>query len=675
MTRRRGVLRAVLGGAAAFALALGGATVAVADDEPTGTITGTVTREAGGDPVEGVGVFISNVEGGFSFNGSSDASGNYAVTDLPAGEYVVRFDPETTPDLISEYWDGAADWESAERITIVGDETIPDIDASLQTAGLITGVVTRDGDGAPVEGVTVSVSATDGTGNGAAGWTQADGSFTVGGLRDGDYAVRFDAPDGSGLMDEYWDDAVDIGSATLVSVVAGETDAGIDAALATGGAISGVVTRQADGSPVEDARVLALNGSDEIVGSTRTQPDGAYRLDGLPADDYVVRFGAPDTGELASEYWENVYVSSAATPIAVNALQTVENIDAALGLVGHISGTVTKSADGSPVSGYAWIHEIGGEADAQTFDLDSEGGYRAAVAPGTYYVSFHSPGSNLVEEYWEDAATRETATTVVVAAGEEITEIDAQLESAAAIAGVVAVDSDEPHEAYVEAWDGDKMVAMAYAASKSGSYSITLPAGTYVLKASVTFYENEATHAKPQFFDGVATADLATPVTVAAGGAVGDIDFTLVPDTTGPETKPTLALSADSIRAGKDLTISGTGFEPGAKVAFELRSDPIALGTLTADAGGVLKGSLRIPASAPAGKHTLVALSGSTVIASAAVSVTAAATPDGPDSGGAASPGGGLASTGMDAPVAVVAIGLVLAVLGGMLVRRRRVES
>lgn len=69
----------------------------------------------------------------------------------------------------------------------------------------------------------------------------------------------------------------------------------------------------------------------------------------------------------------------------------------------------------------------------------------------------------------------------------------------------------------------------------------------------------------------------------------------------------------------------------------------IARGTLTADADGVLQGTLRIPARAPAGAHALVALSGTTVIARTALTVTAAA-------------GTGLARTGIDGPVAVVAI-------------------
>jgi LPXTG-motif cell wall-anchored protein len=168
---------------------------------------------------------------------------------------------------------------------------------------------------------------------------------------------------------------------------------------------------------------------------------------------------------------------------------------------------------------------------------------------------------------------------------------------------------------------------------------------------------------------------------VPEGETVSGIDFALTVDT-GPEVKPTLTLSAGSIRAGKDITVSGTGFAPGATIAFELHSDPIALGTLTADADGVLQGTLRIPATAPAGAHTLVALSGSTVLASTALTVTAAAGTGGQTGGGVASPGGGaatpggqLATTGADAPVALLALGVLLAVMGGMLVRRRRVES
>lgn len=258
--------------------------------------------------------------------------------------------------------------------------------------------------------------------------------------------------------------------------------------------------------------------------------------------------------------------------------------------------------------------------------------------------------------------------------------IDAQLDAAAIVTGTVTLDTAVEREVTVEAWSGNQIVGTTFAHPQTGAYSLALPEGSFILKASALFHDDGTTIAQPQFYDGVATSALATPVVATVGVPVTGIDFTLVAVTNPePQPKPTLALAAGSIRAGKDITISGTGFAPGASIAFELHSDPIALGTLTADADGALQGTLRIPATAPAGAHTLVALSGTTVIARTALTVTAAAgtgTGTGGQAGGsAAAPGAGLASTGLDAPVAVVAIGVILSVMGGMLVRRRRVES
>ncbi|HWS52317.1 MAG TPA: carboxypeptidase-like regulatory domain-containing protein, partial [Microbacterium sp.] len=111
----RATLRALLAGAAAATLILSGAVSAAAEDVArTGTIAGTVTRESDGMPVTGVAVFVSDVDGGFSHNGLTDANGAYTVTGLEAGEYTARFATEGTGSgLLSEYWDGAADRASA----------------------------------------------------------------------------------------------------------------------------------------------------------------------------------------------------------------------------------------------------------------------------------------------------------------------------------------------------------------------------------------------------------------------------------------------------------------------------------------------------------------------------------------------------------------------------------
>lgn len=566
MTRRRGMMRAVLGGMAAFALALGGATTAAAAAPDTDTISGTVTRDDDGSPVSGVMVTASGENGGWGYT-VTDEAGAYTLPDLAADSYVVTF-----------------------------------------------------------------------------------------------------MPDGTDLKREYWENTFDYSQATPIVVDGGAAVSGIDASLAVGGGIRGVVSREDDGAPLENVSVQALDGRNEIVGATKTDAAGAYDLGGLPAGTYGVRFGSPDP-DLLSEFWQNAYSLGAATLVTVSEGQTVQAIDAALVAPAYISGTMTRSDDGTPVVGFVNIDGVDVQFDSDFINTDSAGTYRTAVPPGTYRVLFRTFTPGLMLEYWEDAGLWENATLLTVEPGEEVAGISAALDTIAEISGTVTVDSDKEHEVVVEAWS-DGVQADNITAS-TGSYRFVLPKGTYTLKATATF--TDGTPAVTQYFDGVATADEATPITLSPGDNVGGVDFALEPDEE-TEPVPALTLSAGTVVAGNDIAVSGTGFAPGAEIVFELHSDPIALGTLTADAGGVLSGSLKIPASAPAGAHTLVALSGATVVASTPLSVTAAAGQGGTGSGGATTggTGGALATTGSDAPVAAATTALLLLLAGLTLVRRRR---
>ncbi|MFK3677694.1 collagen binding domain-containing protein [Microbacterium sp. NPDC090218] len=672
MTRRRGMLRAVLGGLAAFALAVGGATAAVAEDEPivgTGSISGTVTAAVGGSPLAGIEVRAQLDGDSVSITKVTNANGAYTFSDLDDGSYLVRFsDPGGYFD--AEYWNGARDARDAQRITVTDGSVHTGINAALVSApsSSISGTVTRADDATPVAGVSVTAQGADGYW--ASTSTDAAGKYTLGGLPGGSYVVGFHA-DGTDLKREYWPNAFDYSQAVPFTIADHWAAYGIDAALDEGGAIQGVVTSDVDGSPLEGVAVRALDDRNEIVGATQTDAVGAYTLGGLPAGSYRLEFDSADPA-VVSEYWNDSHTWAGATLITVIELETVADVDASLAGLGFISGTVTRSSDGEPLSASVSFYGIDGGVDVSFVDTESDGTFRVPVVPGTYRVLFHPNERGMPEEYWKDAFLWEDATLITVAAGQEVVGIDAAMDEAATIAGTVTLDSDVVQKIVVEAWSGDVKISSTHADIATGAYSLVLPKGTYVLKATAAFTDGTTT-AKPQFFDGVATAAEATPIAALAGATVAGIDFTLI---TGNETepKPVLTLSAGSIRAGKDITVSGTGFAPGATIAFELHSDPIKLGTLTADAGGALQGTLRIPAGAPAGTHTLVALSGTTVIASATLTVAAAGTA-GQASGGATAPGTGLASTGADAPVGVVVAGLLLAVLGGLLVRRRRVES
>ncbi len=72
----------------------------------------------------------------------------------------------------------------------------------------------------------------------------------------------------------------------------------------------------------------------------------------------------------------------------------------------------------------------------------------------------------------------------------------------------------------------------------------------------------------------------------------GDLE---VPDLSGP------------IEPGSSITISGGGFSPGADVTVVIRSEPLELGTTTADATGFMSIEVTLPEDFPAGDHTLSA--------------------------------------------------------------------
>jgi len=538
--------------------------------------------------------------------------------------------------------------------------------------GSISGTVIRDDDGLPVAGVTVSVYGP----TWASDVTDSTGSYTLPNLAAGSYIVSF-FPDGTDLKRAYWEGTDDYSLATPVVVGDGEAVSAINASLVQGGAIQGTVTREEDGSGIDGAEVQALDSHNEIVAATTADASGEYTLGGLPTGSYRVRFASADA-ELLAEYWEGAYEWDTAKYVAVVEKETVTGIDASLVVAGYISGTVTGGVDGQPLSAMVIAYGVDESHDMPSVNTDFDGSYRVAVAPGTYKVRFLSRG--LVEEYWEDAADWDAAKTITVTARQEVVGVDATLEPGATITGTVTIDSAETSKLWVGIWSDGKVDRWASTDPVTGEYNLSVRRGTYVLVAKAEF-TNGTTTAEPQYFDGVATAAEATPISVVPSQVVTDIDFALSVDTE-PEPEPVLSLAVGSIRAGKDIAISGAGFAPGAAITFELHSSPIALGTLTADRNGALQGTLRIPASAPAGAHTLVALSGTTVLARTALTVTAAAGTGGQAGGGVEAPGGNgagsrgqLASTGADAPVAMVTIGLFLAVLGGLLVRRRRVEG
>jgi LPXTG-motif cell wall-anchored protein len=108
---------------------------------------------------------------------------------------------------------------------------------------------------------------------------------------------------------------------------------------------------------------------------------------------------------------------------------------------------------------------------------------------------------------------------------------------------------------------------------------------------------------------------------------------------------------------GDRITLTATGFTPGTEYEAVLHSAPVLLGTGTAGPSGTLSLSATIPASTPAGAHTITIAATSdpsTILASIGITVV-----------------GTLASTGVSPEPGLIGAGILLLLGAGLLVTRR----
>jgi hypothetical protein len=137
----------------------------------------------------------------------------------------------------------------------------------------------------------------------------------------------------------------------------------------------------------------------------------------------------------------------------------------------------------------------------------------------------------------------------------------------------------------------------------------------------------------------------------------------------------TITVSDGTVAPGQPVTATATGFAPDSGVDFTLFSDPVSLGTATADADGVATLTFTMPDVAP-GEHQLVASGvgpdGAPLQVATTITVLASADAAA-DLGGTGQPSGSeLARTGSDVDDALRFGAILLAVGGAILLGVRK---
>ena len=336
-------------------------------------------------------------------------------------------------------------WTSATDIVVGAGVTVSGKNAQLVPASHITGTVTGVGGGALAD-VDVTAYQWDAVDEYweqvAYASTNGSGEYDLRGLRAGTYRIGFKDPTGDHVS-EYFDDARTVRSATDVVVGTDATVSGVDAELVAGSRVTGTVSGVSD-LDLWGVRVTAYSWDPEegywtSVHSVGVSPDGSYELGGLSAGTY--RLGFDDwSGDYAPEYFDDVATIEAAADIMVGDRVTVSGKDAQLVPAGRISGTVTgpAGADLSEVLVWTYVLEDGSWQPQRGVNLAPDGSYELdGLRPGTYRLGFEDESGALATEFYDDVATVDAATDVVVASGASVEGKDAELRAVSPADGAV----------------------------------------------------------------------------------------------------------------------------------------------------------------------------------------------------------------------------------------------
>jgi protocatechuate 3,4-dioxygenase beta subunit len=340
---------------------------------PTG-IRGTVTDISSGNPIEGALVYAMDVNSWFHHRiAITDANGDYEIDARP-GEYHVRAWAEGY--FVEEY-----------PTNVIVPETgyVEDIDFALSgfNFGSISGTVT-DTSGAPLENARITARKY-GDFFGRSATSDATGAYTIENLLPGDYRIH--AHKRGFEPAEYPD---------TVTVPDGANVPNIDFALVPfgpdDGVISGTVTDDSTGMPIEGASLIALGRGPDfwnmfVFRREFTDENGDYSFENLPHIPFKIFTYA---NGYVGEFYDDVGSYFDATPVTPDAndidvgLAPREN-PGILSIYGQILDQEARSLDG-----VVYLMSEGQIVNIAGTDMDGYYGF-SDLNPGTYEVSAFTP--------------------------------------------------------------------------------------------------------------------------------------------------------------------------------------------------------------------------------------------------------------------------------------------
>jgi hypothetical protein len=474
-----------------------------------GGISGHVGAALGGN-IQDVDVEARDLSNNFVRSSRTDTNGNYTILGLPGGTYKIYVNRSGSGNYVPQYYSGKATFDLADQISVTTGATTPNINVTLALGGAISGQVTNGSTGIP----NVNVSVNDVNGNFLRNvQTDQTGSYVIGGLSAGTDIYKINFPSTGYYLGQWYNGKPDSNSADKVSVTAGATTSGINAQLTSGGGIiSGRVTN-GSGQGIQNVSVWPsyLNGNFFGVGGG-TDNSGNYTLTLAPGN-YKLFFNATvsGVGSYVSEWYNDKATSADADPITVSVGATF-TANAQLANGGNITGLVTDSL-GTPINNVnVNVNNLSNQWITNGF-TQANGTYSIALPAGSFKVAFYPPqGSNYINQFYNNKASFDTGDPVTVTVGVTTPNINAQLATGGIISGTVTNSGGGIANVGIGVNDLSNHWVGGCQTNTDGTYSVTVPAGTY----KVGFWAPQGSNYINQWYNNKASFDTGDPVTVTA---------------------------------------------------------------------------------------------------------------------------------------------------------------
>ena len=375
-------------------------------------------------------------------------------------------------------------------------------------------------------------------------------------------------------------------------------------ATCTGFVVGGVVT---DGTaPVVGAQAQEITGSISApTGSDLTDVNGEYALCVPDLTTLYLRYEPPTGSTYASQWYSGSTTFGGSTPITLAGADV--RADVTLGPGTPITGLVTDRATGLPLANaFVTIHKVTstgfccsfGQTLVERTTTDATGRYHAALPAASYkLVSFTPSTMDYVNQWWQDAATPNGATTLLVPSAASAADVSFALVPGFRVRGQV---TDSAGAAVANAFaaaqgtdvNGNPSFVAGGGTDATGAYSFVVPAGTF----KVQFNPPQGSVLLGQWWNNKASFSAADPLAVSStqppptGGVNAVLATGFVISGTLRDASTGLIISGGNVSASLPLLpgqcckpqfVAGTGVNPDGTFQFAvpagtyiIRADP-----------------------------------------------------------------------------------------------------